>query len=361
MTSLFPRETHPEALFQKILSQPQAKARLYETFCAELEDYTDTEGLVSRTMPYGLLRAYENQDLSAFLVGLCGNTMFDLLRAAFLIPNRFGGKEGDNPLLLTSEDGAVMPQVREAVSPRTLRKFSELRQDHTCVPRSALYLAEGSQLRHQYDREGQPKEVRIPARQGVLALYALPDTAQLGLSEAQAYSVVFDAFNAIQDSCPTALVFYGQDTGYKRQRPYDELGVLLPLKEFEHRLLHHLEQIDGIALACRESMPGATLCPSKRSKHHAEKCPAPDQGAGHFSCGVSEPPVRHDAGKDQAQGQRQHDEQSRGHPGGRGRQVHDTQIIHRPVEIQPWHHDDDGGDGNGDARVTHPALPGRGQ
>ena len=87
MTSLFPRETHPEALFQKILSQPQAKARLYETFCAELEDYTDTEGLVSRTMPYGLLRAYENQDLSAFLVGLCGNTMFDLLRAAFLIPN----------------------------------------------------------------------------------------------------------------------------------------------------------------------------------------------------------------------------------------------------------------------------------
>ena len=210
MTSLFPRETHPEALFQKILSQPQAKARLYETFCAELEDYTDTEGLVSRTMPYGLLRAYENQDLSAFLVGLCGNTMFDLLRAAFLIPNRFGGKEGDNPRLLTSEDGAVLPQVREAVSPRTLRKFSELRQDHTCVPRSALYLAEGSQLRHQYDREGQPKEVRIPARQGVLALYALPDTAQLGLSEAQAYSVVFDAFNAIQDSCPTALVFYGQ-------------------------------------------------------------------------------------------------------------------------------------------------------
>ena len=254
MTSLFPRETHPEALFQKILSQPQAKARLYETFCAELEEYTDTEGLVSRTMPYGLLRAYENQDLSAFLVGLCGNTMFDLLRAAFLIPNRFGGKEGDNPRLLTSEDGAVLPQVREAVSPRTLRTFSELRQDHTCVPRSALYLAAGSQLRHQYDREGQPKEVRIPARQGVLALYALPDTAQLGLSEAQAYSVVFDAFNAIQDSCPTALVFYGQDTGYKRQRPYDELGVLLPLKEFEHRLLHHLEQIDGIALACRESM-----------------------------------------------------------------------------------------------------------
>lgn len=69
-------------------------------------------------MPYGLLRAYENQDLSAFLVGLCGNTMFDLLRAAFLIPNRFGGKEGDNPRLLTSEDGArAAPGPRGRISP----------------------------------------------------------------------------------------------------------------------------------------------------------------------------------------------------------------------------------------------------
>ena len=170
MTSLFPRETHPEALFQKILSQPQAKARLYETFCAELENYTDTEGLVSRTMPYGLLRAYENQDLSAFLVGLCGNTMFDLLRAAFLIPNRFGGKEGDNPRLLTSEDGAVLPQVREAVSPRTLRKFSELRQDHTCVPRSALYLREASCGTSMTERGSPKKSVSPPGRESWLSM-----------------------------------------------------------------------------------------------------------------------------------------------------------------------------------------------
>ena len=35
---------------------------------------------------------------------------------------------------------------------------------------------------------------------------------------------------------------------------YDELGVLLPLKEFEHNILHHLEQVDGIVLRCREEM-----------------------------------------------------------------------------------------------------------
>ena len=46
------------------------------------------------------------------------------------------------------------------------------------------------------------------------------------------------------------MVFYGQDTGCKLQENHDELRVLLPLKEFEH----HLEQMDGIVLRCREEM-----------------------------------------------------------------------------------------------------------
>lgn len=50
------------------------------------------------------------------------------------------------------------------------------------------------------------------------------------------------------------MVFYGQDTGCKLQENHDELGVLLPLKEFEHNILHHLEQVDGIVLRCREEM-----------------------------------------------------------------------------------------------------------
>ena len=60
--------------------------------------------------------------------------------------------------------------------------------------------------------------------------------------------------NEIQQRCPTAMVFYGQDTGCKLQEKYDELGVLLPLKEFEHNILEHLEQVDGIVLRCREEM-----------------------------------------------------------------------------------------------------------
>ena len=60
--------------------------------------------------------------------------------------------------------------------------------------------------------------------------------------------------NEIQQRCPTAMVFYGQDTGCKLQENHDELGVMLPLKEFEHNILHHLEQVDGIVLRCREEM-----------------------------------------------------------------------------------------------------------
>ena len=60
--------------------------------------------------------------------------------------------------------------------------------------------------------------------------------------------------NEIQQRCPIAMVFYGQDTGCKLQENHDELGVLLPLEEFEHNILHHLEQVDGIVLRCREEM-----------------------------------------------------------------------------------------------------------
>ena len=60
--------------------------------------------------------------------------------------------------------------------------------------------------------------------------------------------------NAIRQRCPTAMVFYGQDTGCKLQEKHDELSVLLPLKEFEYNILHYLEQVDGIVLRCREEM-----------------------------------------------------------------------------------------------------------
>ena len=140
-----------------------------------------------------------------------------------------------------------MPSRHESCASSTIFTVST-------VPRAALYLADGSHLRHKYTKDMQVREMYSPSRRGVLTLYALPDTVEQGLTEAQAYNIVWDAFNEIQQRCPTAMVFYGQDTGYKLQKSHDELGVLLPLKEFEHNILHHLEQVDGIVLRCREEM-----------------------------------------------------------------------------------------------------------
>ena len=98
------------------------------------------------------------------------------------------------------------------------------------------------------------KEKKENKKRGVMALYALPDTRKLGLTEAQAYAVVWDTFQKIQRQAPRVEVYYGQDTGEKRQKGFDEIGVLLPIHGFEKRMLHHLDEIDGIVLSCREKM-----------------------------------------------------------------------------------------------------------
>ena len=101
MASLFPREEHAEALFHRILSNPGAEQQLYETFCMEQENASFEDGGGAEcSFAKALLQAYENRDISALTIALCNNTMFDLLRTAYLIPYRFHGKNGGNPRLL---------------------------------------------------------------------------------------------------------------------------------------------------------------------------------------------------------------------------------------------------------------------
>lgn len=59
------------------------------------------------------------------------------------------------------------------------------------------------------------KEKRVDKRRGMLILYALPDTVKLGLSEAQTYNVIWNTFHKIQQTAPTAMVYYGQETAEK--------------------------------------------------------------------------------------------------------------------------------------------------
>ena len=98
------------------------------------------------------------------------------------------------------------------------------------------------------------KEDYVNPKRGIFILYALPDTAALGMSEAQAYAIIWDAFQQIQKCALSAMVYYGQETGLKNERKFDEIGVLLPISQFEKKILHHLTEIDGIVLASREEL-----------------------------------------------------------------------------------------------------------
>ena len=42
--------------------------------------------------------------------------------------------------------------------------------------------------------------------------------------------------------------------GLPFSKSFDELGVLLPIHQFESQMLHHLSVIDGLVLSCREEM-----------------------------------------------------------------------------------------------------------
>ena len=251
MQTVLPREEAVEAIFSKIFESKEACGRLKDVFQEHLEEENisgDSAGHFAEV----LFHAYKNGDVTALLLELCGRSMFDLLREAYLIPKKFHGKAGANPVLLTDVDGNLLQEKK--VSAREYTKFKETYEIHQCAPRSKLYLADGYDIVRSYTEGMQIQEKKENKKRGVMALYALPDTRKLGLTEAQAYAVVWDTFQKIQKQAPRVEVYYGQDTGEKRQKGFDEIGVLLPIHGFEKRMLHHLDEIDGIVLSCREKM-----------------------------------------------------------------------------------------------------------
>ena len=145
-------------------------------------------------------------------------------------------------------------EKKKLVTKHEFEKFRDVYKNHSCAPRSKLYLADGYDLMRVYTDGMNIKEKRVDKRRGVLILYALPDTVKLGLSEAQTYDVIWNTFHKIQQTAPTAMVYYGQETGEKAGKSFDEIGVLLPVHQFEKKMLMHLSEIDGIVLACREEM-----------------------------------------------------------------------------------------------------------
>jgi hypothetical protein len=252
MTPLFPRVQEVENIFHKILASKEACARLRETFNSSLEDFQGSEELNNETFSKVVLDSYSNQDISALLLAICGKSMFDLLRDAYLIPQTFHGKAGENPVLLTSPSGDLLEG--KDVSHHTMRRFKTILSQHQPVPRSLVYLADGYDIERYYKHDGSVDQRKTDAVRGILLLYALPDTKKLHLTPAQVYAIIWDTFFSIQKEAPLARVYYGQETGEKNDKDYDEIAILLPSHLFRRQMVEHMEIIDGLVLSCREKM-----------------------------------------------------------------------------------------------------------
>ena len=123
MSLVLPREKEVEQIFSRILSSPEACERLAETFYSHLCDDSREVDPDPQHFAEVLLTAYKNGDVSAVLLELCRRSMFDLLKESYLIPKRFHGKNGENPVLLTDPDGNLLKSKKGLVTKHEYKKF----------------------------------------------------------------------------------------------------------------------------------------------------------------------------------------------------------------------------------------------
>ena len=259
MPTIFPREEKAEQLFEKILKNPDACERLKETFFDNLPDVdnpeADTRDVTGVTFTRALFQAYENKDLSAFLMAVCGNSKFDLLRNSFLIPIRFNDKGKTNPILLTDETGGLRKDIGIHVPEKTYQKFLKIYKNKEQIPQVEEYLAYGFREAHQYDEAGTAVEsVEIGQHLGVLLLYRMPEEIKEHLTDAEIYVHVWDALMRVQDVLPRAFMYYGEMECGGQKSAAGELGIFLPMSRFGEKMERNIELANGIALGVREEM-----------------------------------------------------------------------------------------------------------
>ena len=225
MATIFPREEKAEMLFDKILANPEACRRLKRTFYDAIDsgDEFVTENLPAKQFTAALFDAYENKDLTAFLMAVCQNSMFDLLRNAFLIPFKFNADGQTNPIFLTDEEGKLLENLPIHVKEKEYEKFRKVYQKRDKVK---MYLAHGYKKRHCYDSETmETQEYKMGEHDGVLLIYELPDTVKEKKTEAEAYAAVWDIMMELQKELPNSVVYYGQDFLQEEGKRFDEMGV----------------------------------------------------------------------------------------------------------------------------------------
>ena len=170
---------------------------------------------------------------------LCQHSMFDLLRNAALIPFKFNADGQPNPVILTDDNGLLLPDNKFAVSKKEYDRFVRVFSKQDKVK---MYLATGYCKYHGYDENSMDVvEYHYNQHLGLLLIYELPDTVKQKVTEAEAYSTVWDIQMKLQHALPRSVVYYGQDSLEDGGTHYDELGVFLPLEHFADRLERHME------------------------------------------------------------------------------------------------------------------------
>ena len=191
MATIFSREEKAEALFGEILKNPEACRRLMDTFNDSLDmaDVLDAPTMSAQQFAAALFNAYENKDLSAFLMAICQHSMFDLLRNAALIPFKFNADGQPNPVILTDDAGVLLPNNKFAVSSKVYDRFIRVFQKQEKVK---MYLASGYCKYHGYDEGSMDVvEYHVSSELNMIWIdfpsYSAPGATSLGTS----VSVVF--------------------------------------------------------------------------------------------------------------------------------------------------------------------------
>lgn len=247
--TIFPREEKSEILFEKILRDPWACEKLMDTFCNYLFCNDDFDcNLSPEEFAKSLLAAYLDRDMSAFLMSICNNTMFDLLRNSYLIPYRFNADGKTNPVIMTGGHGELLPEFKKSVREKDYQHFHDIYTHMT--HNENMYLAKAYRYSHEYTSDNMEVGQKILEEcTGVLLIRELPDTVKLKETEAEAYCAVWDIMVELEKNLPMAFVFYGQDTLDKQGEKYDELGIFLPDSLLMKNLERHVAKAEAIIYA----------------------------------------------------------------------------------------------------------------
>lgn len=258
MGTIFPREEKAEQIFEKILQDPYACDRLKKTFFENIPSSEDGDeagsDIPGNIFAGALFQAYENKDLSAFLMAVCNNSMFDLLRNSFLIPIRFNDKGITNPVIFTDENGKLTNKKVSLIMEKKYQKFYKIYQQMKHFPDLKLYMADGFREKHGYNGEGDIETVRTGEYTGVLQVFSLPEYVEKNVQDTTVYRIVWSSLMQLQQMLPRAIMYYGVMDQTGQEKHTSKLGIFLPFSHFEHEMDKKLEEAAEIGFECQKKI-----------------------------------------------------------------------------------------------------------